>query len=174
MRLLRHPLLRRALALLLLGGLGAWVAAPAAWAHPRAAQVAQHLAGGPVERALAEALAAAAHAPETFGEALHAALAARPDGEALARYLDAAGSPEALLDLLVGQLLRNAALPGPVLGASGAVAVVPVASPALRAVPPAADAVPPPACRVSDAPPAASHRPVGLLAVLSSAQPLGP
>jgi len=118
MRLFRLPLLRRALALLLLAGLGGWVGAPLAAAHPAAAaaQLARVHAAGPVEAAVAEALAQAARAddaPAAFREALHAALAAHPDGAPLAAYLAQADGPDALLDLLVGQLLRSLGTPTP-------------------------------------------------------------
>jgi hypothetical protein len=118
MRSFRHPLLSRLLALLLLAGFAGWVGAPLAAAHPeaKAAQLARVHAAGPVEDAVAEALAAAARAddaPAAFSEALQAALAAQPDGGPLAAYLAEAGSLDALLDLLVGQLLRSLSTPTP-------------------------------------------------------------
>jgi hypothetical protein len=133
MRPFRHPLLSRLLALLLLAGFGGWVGAPLAAAHPeaKAAQLARVHAAGPVEAAVAEALAAAARAddaPAAFSEALQAALAAQPDGGPLAAYLAEAGSLDALLDLLVGQLLRSMSTPTPLWAAAPASALAASAS----------------------------------------------
>lgn len=179
MYLLRRPLLCRLMALWLLVGLGAWVTAPLAAAHPRlaAAQAALSRAGGPAEQALADALAEAARhadAPEAFEAALLAALSAQPDGDALARYVAAAGSPEALLDLLLGQLLRNPTAPGPLLAAAAGPAPAVSAPNSARAV---LSACGDGGAATRDVGAVISSHPAsvaGLLVSLSPAQPRGP
>jgi hypothetical protein len=118
-------MLYRLLAVCLLAGFGLTVAAPLAVAHPHtaAAQMARVHAVGPVEAAVAKALEAAASSPNdagAFQEALLAALEAHPEGEALAEYLASSEAPDALLDLLLGQLLRSKSLPLPNLVAMAA------------------------------------------------------
>jgi hypothetical protein len=108
----RRSVHRRILALALLVGMGTWVSAPFATAHPQAAaaQMARAIAGGSLEGAIAEALVIASkheRPAEAFGDALQAALEAHPEGKALAEFLAEHYSPELLLDLLVGQLLRS-------------------------------------------------------------------
>jgi hypothetical protein len=178
MRLFRHLLVRRLVALGLLVGLSGWMGAPFATAHPQAtaAQLARVHAAGPLEAALADALQAAARAPdalEAFDSSLRAALAVHPDGEALTAYLDEMGSARALLDLLVGQLLRGQSLPSPFMGA--ALGMVPTTvqsgpratqierSSSLVATEFGVQALPPEVPLV-----------IVPLRVLSSAQPLGP
>lgn len=113
MRPLRETALCRLLVGLVLGGMLMWVSAPIAAANPQAtaAQTARAYAGAPLERMVAEALVAAANSPDAasaFSSALSAALAAHPDGEALAEIFGEA-APADLLDMLLGELLRGPA-----------------------------------------------------------------
>jgi hypothetical protein len=108
----RRSVYRRLLALVLLVGMGTWLSAPFAAAHPQAAaaQMARAIAGGSLEGAIAEALAIASkheRPSEVFGAALQAALETHPEGKALAEFLAEHESPELVLDLLIGQLLRS-------------------------------------------------------------------
>jgi hypothetical protein len=121
----RQTIVCRLLALSILLGVGAWAMAPLAAAHPQAAaaQLARVHAVGPVEHAIAEALAAAARAPdarEAFRAALLAALDERPGGELLAERIADDASGQLLLDLLVGSLLHSKSSPSPLLMAAAA------------------------------------------------------
>ncbi len=168
MRLLRHPIVQRVFSLVLLGGLGLWLAAPAAGtARPGPAVPLD--APPTVEAAFEQALAAAHGTPEAFVAAFAEALGADPD---LAPFVEAHGGTEALLAVLYGQLLRafghergvEAAPAPPVAAPTGA---SPVAARLHQA---AAEAVIRPALLQPPTP----GRAVVSLAVLSSAQPLGP
>lgn len=121
----RHNIVCRLLALSVLLGVGAWAMAPLATAHPQAAaaQMARVHAVGPVEQAIAEALAAAARAPDAqvaFRVALLAALDERPGGEVLAERIADDASGQLLMDLLVGSLLHSKSTPSPLLMAAAA------------------------------------------------------
>lgn len=175
----RHTLLYRLLAVCLLAGFGLWVAAPLAVAHPHtaAAQMARVHAVGPVEAAVAEALSVAAGAPDepgAFHSALLAALEAHPEGQALAAYIASSDSPDALFDLLLGQLLRSKSLPLPHMAAATTGSTAPVGASGDRGLLAGTkDFVQGPAAL-------AAARALGAevvvvpLAVLSAAQPLGP
>jgi hypothetical protein len=175
----RHTLPFRLVAALLLGGFGLWVAAPLAVAYPHAAaaQMARAHAVGPVEAAVAEALAAAASAPddpEAFEHALLAALEAHPEGVALAEYLAGTGAPVALLDLLLGELLRNRGLPAPHLVAAVAAPSAPTGASGDRALATVLPHAEQASVGTVSAPVAVGDVAVVSVRELSAAQPLGP
>ncbi len=165
MRLLRHYVAQRLVSFALLGGLGLWLVAPATGAaRPVGFDAPPH-----VEAAFEQALAAADGTPEAFVAAFAEALGADPN---LAPLLDEHGGTEALLAVLYGQLLRafghergvEAAPAPPVAAPSGA-------SPSAAWTHRASAAVLTPATLT---PRLAPGRLAVPLAVLSSAQPLGP
>ncbi len=177
MRLLRLPAVRRLLSAGLLASLGLWAAAPLAAAggvtEAQAAWARAH-AAGPVEAAVAEALSAAAREtadPGAFAQTLVAALAEQPEGAALADYLREAGA-DALLDLLVGHLVRSLGTPTALFAAAPPSPAAPVAS-GPRAVTPRAITAARPAVSSAVQAPAAAPPPVAVR-LLSAAQPLGP
>lgn len=110
MRRLRHHIFQRVLALGLLGSLALGLAAPATGAATqRALEAETARVPAAVAAAAAEALGQAAQTalgPAQFQQAFEAALAAQPDGEALARFMNEHGAAEALLTLLYEHLLR--------------------------------------------------------------------
>lgn len=175
----RHSYKVRLFALGLLIGLGGWLVAPLAVAHPQvaAAQLARAYAAGPLEAAVAEALSVAARssdAPGAFEKALHAALEAHPEGQALADLLASGETPATLLDLLVGSLLQSRSATSQLLLAAAALQQAQNGANGLRGLPagerssmllvPASEGVQEGAGLAVGVP----------IEVLSSAQPLGP
>ncbi len=171
MRALRHPTFQRPLCFGLFLSLTLWLAVPVAAAPGTLAARAAGLELSPdAEAVLTEALVAARTA-EDFTGALTASLADRPDGEALAALLEA--EPEALLALFYGHLFQafghpDGPLAVPTVSAGTSGGSAPVGAQAVLSADDGADA-----CRTVRRPasPDRVHRPVALL---TSAQPLGP
>lgn len=172
MRALRHPTFQRSFCFGLLFSLTLWLAVPVAATTPGtlAARAAGLDLSPDAEAALTEALVGARTA-EDFTGALAASLAARPDGEALAALLEA--EPEALLALLYGHLFQafgyhDGPLAVPTVSAGTSGGSVPVGAQAVLSADDRGDAG---RAVLRPVAPDRAYRP---LALLTSAQPLGP
>ena len=172
MHFLRRSAVQRVFSLSLLLGVTLWLAVPATGASQRTLAAQAAGLGVPAGlRAAFETALAEARTPDAFVEAVAAALAARPGGEALADLLDA--EPDALLALLYGHLIQALGHPEGPLAVPGTVGSAAAGPAPLGAATPAPAPARPLVVRAAQAlgTVVLGVVPVGLL---TSAQPLGP